>query len=119
MLRGLSAKDIPRLKKKLSQKGLVLRNQTDLPVSVASAVVAVTTENAGIPYKTTANTPDDYIRQSEKACIKSPLSKFPNVKVIEISEEKYSFTPDQFKADTRNQRKKSSESSIHHLKMSS
>lgn len=108
---------IAEMAKHLSDEGLIKRKLRHIPSSIANAVTVVTTENAGVPYKTTANTADDYIRQSEEICIKSTLSQLPNVRVLQISEEKYSFTPDVFKAATRTQRDKSIGTSINHLKM--
>ena len=112
-----SGKELAMLEKVTVDAGLVLRRIKYIPKAVADVVKAVTTENAGVPYKTNALTGDDYLRQSEDLCIKGTLGKLPNVKVLQILEEKYSFTPDLFKAATRAQRVKKTQTSIDHLKV--
>ena len=109
-------KDLEGLKVWLNQKGLIKLKQTHFPSEITASCTSVATENAGVACKTVATSGDEYLRQTEKKCIKQTLAKLPNVKVLQISEEKYSFTPNAFKAATRSQRVKTSQTSISHLK---
>ena len=82
---------------------------------MSSAVKVVTIEFAGVKFKSKAITGLDYIKSVENDYIQNMISLFPRVHHIVVAEEKYSFTPDTFKAATRDQRV-SSNPSIHHLK---
>ena len=86
-----------------------------LPSSISSTVKVVTIEFAGVRFKSKAITGLDYIKSVESDYIQNIISILPRVDQIVVVEEKYSFTPDTFKAATRDQRV-SSTPSIHHLK---
>lgn len=87
-----------------------------LPSSRASKIKIVIVEFAGVKFKTNAITGKQYIQSVEQNYLHNTLSMMPKVDTIVIAEEKYSFTPDDFKAATRDQRTAKSDASIHHLK---
>ena len=76
-----------------------------------------TVEFAGIKFKTKATSGDDYLVHIEKGTIGHILKGFPALKCIIVCEEKYSFTPDDFKAATCLKRQKTTSISITHLQL--
>ncbi|CAG2228785.1 unnamed protein product [Mytilus edulis] len=70
-------------------------------------------EFAGIKFKVFASSGQQYVQFVSNAIIKKLVSSLPNLNRIVICEEKYSFTPDDFKASTRLKREKIT---IAHLK---
>ena len=75
-----------------------------------------TVEFSGAKFKTKATTGDDNMMNIQEGIIGSTLKDFLQLKRIVICEEKYSFTPDDFKAATRLKRQKTSATSVTHLK---
>ena len=76
----------------------------------------LTIEFAGVKFKRDHTSGDDYLKYVEKEIIQKFSNLLPNSHHIAISEEKYSFTPDTFKAPTRKQRSEKHSISVHHLK---
>ena len=108
--------DTPRFKQALNRKGCVLLQQKSVPIDIAQSVDLYTCENAGIAYRSDKiHTGKD---QAEDRWIKEPMITFPKLRTLQMSEEKYRFTPDQFKAATRAQRVKDDLHSIAHLRES-
>ena len=87
-----------------------------IPQGVSDHTTAVTLEFAGVKFKTRAVTGMEYLKYVENAVVKSTLQKLPKVKFMALCEEKYTFTPDNFKAATRAQRSSSTIEGIAHLK---
>ena len=104
---------------KLDQLGeFLLTGTTAIPPCLASSINFVTIEFAGVKFKAKAISGLQYLKQVENGLIKNMIHQLPNVKRMVICEEKYSFTPDDFKAATREQRTKQRHA-ITHLKTSS
>ena len=76
----------------------------------------VSVEFAGVKFKAKVSSGDAYVEFIEKGVIKHILNLAPGTKHIIICEEKYSFTPDDFKAATRLKRMKAADKNISHLK---
>ena len=94
---------------------LIYNNLKDIPQGMLKAVKAVTVEFAGVKFSTHAHSGEEYLSFVERSVIKKILSITPNTARITICEEKYSFTPDDFKSATRVKRQKKGET-IAHLK---
>ena len=105
-----------KISEKLAKEMVVLSDARHIPTQIQSTIRYATVEFAGVKFKTQASTWDDYIVNVEKDVIGQILREFSGLKRIIICEEKYSFTPDQFKAATRQKRQKAQSLSISHLK---
>lgn len=95
---------------------IIATNLKGVPQDVGKSLTLITVEFAGVKFKVNASTGMHYIRMIENSVIKPILFMSPNLKQLIICEEKYSFTPDTFKAATRAQRTTSAKDSIAHLK---
>ena len=85
---------------------------------LSSCQVAVI-EMSGLKFKTTAKSGNEYMKQIQEYLIDRNFRIFPCLENIILIEEKYTFTPDHFKAATKQQRndtKKKSNKKIGHLK---
>ena len=81
-----------------------------------SAVIAVA-EFAGVKFKANVQTGDDYLKFVEQNYVKKFQRNLPKMKRLIICEEKYSYTPDNFKAATHiNRRKVKDKKGISHLR---
>ena len=110
---------IAEMEKFLGEKDLVsYRADSKHPMSDATActIIVVIVEFAGVKFKTKAISGLQYIQSVERNYLQHSVSLMPNIDRIVVVEEKYSFTPDNFKAATREQRRTRSDTSIHHLK---
>ena len=96
------------IEEKLAKEMVVLSDARHIPTQIQSTIRYATVEFAGVKFKTQASTWDDYIVNVKKDVIGEILREFSGLKRIIICEEKYSFTPDQFKAATRQKRKRPS-----------
>ena len=114
MLTGFTGKRSDNLSL-LENKGLLFTGLTTLPTSVVKKVALVTVEFAGVKFKSNAVSGLQYLKHVENGVIKNIFQNFPQIERMVICEEKYLFTPDDFKAATQNQRMKS-KSGIAHLK---
>ena len=85
-----------------------------LPAHIRNNANLSIVEFAGTKFKVFASSGQQYVQFVSNAIIKKLVSSLPNLKRIVICEEKYSFTPDDFKASTRLQREK--KITIAHLK---
>lgn len=91
--------------------------QTDtVPKQLKESIKLATVEFAGVKIKTHITTGKDYLGYVNNAILKHLQFQYPNLATIIISEKKYSFTPDEFKSDTRANCKKNDPKSIAHLK---
>ena len=89
-----------------------------MPANISTAVTTCAVEFAGVKFKVgNASTGKEYIQQVEMI-LKRLIRQLPNIQKLIVCEEKYSFTPDEFKAGTRSQRtnKLHPERTIDHLK---
>lgn len=87
----------------------------NLPQSIADIVKFVTVEFAGIKFKAYVQSGSDYVEFVNRKVFNWMIKAFPKVQHIIICEEKYMFTPDIFKAQTRVKRNQKL-SGISHLK---
>ncbi|CAG2190102.1 unnamed protein product [Mytilus edulis] len=70
-----------------------------LPAHIRNNANLSIVEFAGTKFKVFASSGQQYVRFVSNAIIKKLVSSLPNLKRIVICEEKYSFTPDDFKAN--------------------
>lgn len=87
-----------------------------LPAHIRNNANLSIVEFAGTKFKVFASSGQQYVQFVSNAIIKKLVSSLPNLKRIVICEEKYSFTPDDFKASTRLKREKKEKITIAHLK---
>ncbi|XP_052082348.1 uncharacterized protein LOC127720000 [Mytilus californianus] len=111
--------DSSKIEDLLEKHGYIYRDLKDFPTEERHTIRYATVEFAGIKFKTKASTGDEYLENINNVVINSLFNNklFPNLQHIVICEEKYSFTPDDFKAATRQKRQKSMPFSISHLKI--
>lgn len=102
----------------VAKEKLILFDLKTLPTSLRGCVKYATDEFAGVKFRTKATAGDYYLLDIQGGIIGSILADFPQLKMA-ICKEKYSFTPDDFKASTRLKRQKTSATSITHLKEAS
>lgn len=95
---------------------LINLNLKDVPHSIACQVKFVTVEFAGVKFRVYPKTGSEYLLMVQNGVLKPILHQFPKLQRMVICEEKYQFTPDTFKAATRDQRKTRKKDSISHLK---
>ena len=88
-----------------------------LPTEIRKAVSLITVEFAGVKFKTKSQTGDQYLLNIEKLILKPLFHYYENIERIVICEEKYQYTPDDFKAATRQQRVQKKTDTISHLKV--
>ena len=86
-----------------------------IPDSVTASISAATLEFAGVKFKANVVSGTQYIKYIESILYRDVIKQMPYIQRIIICEEKYLFTPDEFKAGTRGQRK-TNRDSISHLK---
>ena len=92
-------------------------NATFIPKLVNESVKLALVEFAGIKFKVGGvKTGREYL-QLANSTISSIVKSLPYVSKVVVCEEKYSFTPDEFKAGTRAQRQSVSGDSVAHLKL--
>ena len=100
----------------LSESGTIQLNQTEIPLHIAHSAKFVSVEFASMKFKTKALSGIQYLQNIEKYVLKPITYFFRNMERIVICEEKYSYTPDDFKAATRQQQQKDDFLAISHLK---
>ena len=110
---------IPTAENIASTEGLMLLDVKLIPKTLQDSIRYATVEFAGVKFKTKATSGDDYLVHIEKGTIGRILKGFPALKRIIVCEEKYIFTPDDFKAATRLKRQKTTSTSITHLQLAS
>ena len=95
---------------------LILQNQTHIPPNISAECTVSILEFAGVKFKLgNIQSGKEYICHCERL-IKALYKIFPRLDTAVICEEKYSFTPDDFKAITREQRKGKGTKTVDHLK---
>ena len=107
-----------RRSRQLQEHGLIYFQCSMIPESAAKNVKVVTVEFAGVKFWTFAQSGREYLNLVQKKVFQSIFKDFKNTHHIIICEEKYSFTPDTFKALTREKRDRIETVDISHLKSS-
>ncbi|CAG2232637.1 unnamed protein product [Mytilus edulis] len=87
------------------KKDLITLGTNTIPNAVSTSIQMATVEFAGVKFKAKVSTGIQYIRYVQNAVLKNIVQSLPNVERVVLCEEKYSFTPDHFKAATHQQRK--------------
>ena len=93
----------------------ILLNSNKLPDRVTSSKLVVI-EFAGMKFKVKPKSGPDYLMQLKTRCFDQILSQCKNVGTLVVVEEKYQFTPDKLKFQTRLKRQSKRGTSISHLK---
>ena len=84
---------------------LIQLNVASLPKDVSTKIKVCITEFVGVKFKSgNVRTGKEYLHYVESVVIKGITRLAPMVRTIVICEEKYGYTPDDFKAGTREQR---------------
>jgi hypothetical protein len=101
----------------LNMDDLMTFNLSRIPQSITSSMTVCTIEFAGMKFKAGhVKSGREYISHVQ-TYLNGLLQHAPLISKVVICEEKYSFTPDEMKASTREQRKTTSNGiSIDHLK---
>ena len=96
--------------------GLILLDQVKFPDVLRLCASVCTSEFAGVKFKEkNISTGTAYVKFADKCIITPILTNLPKVRHSIICEEKYSFTPDDFKAAIRKSRAKTHQESLAHL----
>ena len=103
---------------KLKQSGLVYLQAKQFPALAVSKGTVLLVEFAGVKFGDFSKSGKQYLEHIE-TIIYSMLTEFPEVKHVVICEEKYTFTPDTFKALTHEKRQKDDKLDVFHLKAES
>ena len=99
-----------------SSDRLVLLNQLKIPQFITRASKICLVEFAGIKFKLgSIRTGNEYVKYTQSV-LTGLVHQMPSITDLVVCEEKYSFTPDDFKAGTRAQRNSKDETSVNHLK---
>lgn len=102
--------------KEFKFENLIALNLNRIPVEITTKMKLCMVEFAGVKFKTgNITSGKEYLRHCETV-INSYLRHASCLHTLVICEEKYSHTPDEFKACTREQRNTKSTTSIDHLK---
>ncbi|CAC5425801.1 unnamed protein product [Mytilus coruscus] len=104
------------LQEEIHDNGVIKIAENVLPDSMRSEVKLATVEFAGVKFKAKVFSGDDYLDFVKNYVIQKTINQMPNISRMVICEEKYHFTPDDFKAATRAQRTSSANVGISHLK---
>ena len=90
-------------------------NLSFIPRCVTNSMKICTIELAGMKFKTgSVKTGQEYLEGVQKM-LNGLIGKLNNISKIIVCEEKYGYTPDEFKAGTREQRKSKKENDVSHL----
>ena len=96
---------------------LIQLNVASIPKDVSTKIKVCITEFKGVKFKSgNVRTGKEYLHYVESVVIKGTTRLAPMVRTIVICEEKYGYTPDDFKAGTREQRQDKKDKSVDHLK---
>lgn len=95
---------------------LININLKTIPHYASQKIHGATVEFAGYKFKAFVSSGQQYLKYVQNSVIKKSLLMLPNVKRMVLCEEKYRYTPDDFKSQTRAQRNKSEKTNITHLK---
>ena len=101
----------------LENHNMVILSSSNMPLNMQGSVTFATLEFAGFKCSSHAHTGREYLHHIEQNILKAK-HQLPCLKYLVVCEEKYKFTPDDFKAATRAQRKVTTSYSISHLKTS-
>ena len=100
------------------EDNLICLGRLHIPATISTDVAICAVEFAGVKFKVgNVSTGREYIQQVEMI-LNRLLHQMPNIQKLIVCEEKYSFTPDEFKAGTHSQRtnKVKQGKTIDHLK---
>ena len=100
-----------------SRSSPILCNIDRYPAPLVDSVGLVTIEFAGVKFGSDLPTGAHYLNRVKEKLLQPVLHHLKNVEHVVISEEKYKFTPDDFKAATCKQRQQQDSTSIAHLKI--
>ena len=103
----------------MKARSMPLFNQDFIPNTIGRKVKIAAMEFAGVKFRATVSSGKQYLCFVEHTVLQKFLKQIPNVEKVIICEEKYSYTPDDFKAATRSQRTTASSNSIDHLRTGS
>ena len=95
---------------------LIVTNFKQVPENVRTSAKKVVVEFAGTKFHVKSTTGEQYIQYINKGVINHLASSLTRIDHIVICEEKFKFTPDDLKANTRQKRQKKETVSISHLK---
>ena len=99
-----------------ADSSLIITNFKQTPDKVMASAKKVIVEFAGAKFHVKSTTGDQYIQYINKGVINHLASSLSGIDHVVICEEKYQFTPDDLKANTRQKRQKKETISISHLK---
>ena len=117
MLLSLCLVSSDSVEDKLSKERLIMFGNKSFPQEIRTSIAYATLEFAEVKFQTKATSGVQYLQSIERGTIYRLLKDYAGLKRIVVCEEKYSYTPDDFKSATRAQRQKSSGTSISHLKI--
>ena len=103
------------VEEKLQEMGIMFLIVSTIPSEVCKNASMCTMEFAGVKFKGSVTSGDAYIQFVSNAVVQPLLRNFPDLNTLIICEEKYSFTPDLFKASTRQSRQKNKPQALYHL----
>ena len=109
---------VVRRSRQLQEDGLIYFQCSNIPTTASKKVKVVTVEFAGVKFWASVKSGREFLNLIQKAVFSSIFKDFRNTNHIIICEEKYSFTPDTFKALTREKRESSEAVDVSHLKTS-
>ena len=95
---------------------LIALNQKSIPAAITITIQIATAEFTGMKYKMKADMGVGCLNCVENIVIKPIIRMLPKLEKLALCEEKYSYTPNDCKAYTREQRQKNNDNSILHLK---
>ena len=105
-----------RRNKLLEEDGLVYFQCSNIPATAVHNIKVVTVEFAGVKFWAFAKSGREYLNFIQNGVLPSIFREFKNTQHIIICEEKYAYTPDTFKALTREKREKEDTIDVSHLK---
>ena len=100
----------------LEKEGLVYLQTETIPADIQRSIKVIIIEFAGMKFKAFAKTGQEFIDYIQNNLLQPLLREYKTTNHIIVCEEKYSFTPDVFKALTREKRQKEEHYEVFHLK---
>ena len=97
----------------------ILQGKSQLPLAVSRSAAICAVEFAGVKFRLGSIASGKEYIQHVEIKLRRLLKQMVNLQTIVVCKEKYTFTPDEFKAGTRSQRKSKDGNSVEHLKTAS
>ena len=97
----------------------ILQGQSQIPYTVSRSAAVCAIEFAGVKFRLGSIASGKEYIQHVEMILKRLLKQMANLQTIVVCEEKYTFTPDEFKAGTRSQRTSKNVNSVDHLRAAS